>query len=247
MDPSKNGNRANQMAQEEEEGKVSIARRTFGAGLLLGGAGLLVAAARTAWADGTYLTAPPSAGKYPYDYKNAFPDGVGDFATSSEVGGDVFAPGMKPGDIFPADVTLFDESNKPHKVGEFLNGQPLILVFTLISAPKAMNQVAKFQKFVTEHKVKGRVVVLNVSQFGSALQPKTRMADSGRTIRVAAEEYGIRLPLYWAENDIYSAKGLTNRLRIRDLPTFMVIEPGGRLAKIYGSNHATWAPGDLAA
>ncbi|HET9579583.1 MAG TPA: hypothetical protein VFP44_17250 [Usitatibacter sp.] len=246
MDPSTNGNRDDEIAEEGEAG-FNAGRRRFGAGLLIGGAGLLAAAARSAWADSTYMTAPPSAGKYPYTYRNTFPEGVGDFATTAEVGGDVFAPGMKPGDTLPADMTLFDESNKPHKVAEFLNGEPLILVFTLISAPKAMQQVAAFQKFVGQHKVKGRVVVLNVSQFGSSLQPKTPMADSGRTMSVAAKEYGIRLPLYWAENDIYSAKGLTNRLRIRDLPTFVVIQPDGRVAKVYGSDHVAWSPGDLAA
>lgn len=241
MDRSTNVNRARDIADEEKD-SFRAGRRRF-AGLLLGGIGIVSGIAR---ADSTYMTAPSNAGKYPYDYKNTFAGGVGDFASSSEVGGDVFAKGMKPGDLFPSDVTLFDENDKPHKIGEFLQGEPLILVFTLISAPAVMKQVAKFQSFLGAHKVKGRVAVLNVSQFGSALQPKTPMADSGRTVRLAAREYRIRLPLYWAQNDIYSASGLTNRLRIRDLPTFMVIEPNGRLAKIYGSNHATWSAHDLA-
>lgn len=208
-------------------------------------AGLLAGVSSAA--SDVYLSAPKSGLANAYVYHNTFPDGVGDFASSAEVGGDVFAAGLQPGDKFPLEVKIQDENNQEHTIASLTEKGPLILVLALVSAPKVMEQVASFQNFVKSSGSHTQIAVVNVGQFGSTLQPKTPMADSGRTIKVAAQQYGITLPFYWAENDIYSANGFTNRLRARDLPAIYVIGKDGKVARVYGSDHTKWASGDLVA
>jgi hypothetical protein len=110
-----------------------------------------------------------------------------------------------------------------------------------------MQRVVEFQSFVKSSKAEPQIIVVNVGQFGSSLQPKTPMADNGRTVKVAAKEYGITLPFYWVENDIYSAKGFTNLLRARDLPTVYVIGKDGKIVREFRSAHTKWGAEDLAA
>lgn len=199
-----------------------------------------------ALAQGAQPSTSADSGKYPYTYHNSFKKGVGDFVATDEVGGDVFAPSIKPGDSFPVDVTIYDEKNQPHKIREFLQkDRSLILVLAFISAPRVMDQIIQFQKAEQASGTESSVVVVNVSQFGSSLQPNTPMADTGRTIDITAKEYGLTLPFYWVHNDIYSADGFTNKLRVRDLPTYIVINGNGKVAKVFGSDHTQWSAGDF--
>ncbi len=206
----------------------------------------VLVAATTRAASEVYLSAPKSDAAHPYVYHNVFPDGVGDFVSGQEVGGDVFAPGLQAGDKFPLDIKIQDENNQEHTLASFTEKGPLILVLALISAPEVMQRVADFQKFVKSTHPQAQIAVVNVGQFGSALQPKTPMADTGRTVKVAAKEYGITLPFYWVDNDIYSAAGFTNLLRARDLPTVYVIGKDGKIVREFRSAHTKWASEDLA-
>ncbi len=203
--------------------------------------------AASAVAADTYLAPSTSSDNASaYKYHNTFPAGVGDFATSKEVGGDVFAKGLKPGDKFPLDVTVFDENNKPHKLSELVHpGKPLILAMAFISAPAVMKDLAQFQKAVKAESPGSDVILVNVSQFGSALQPGTIMANTGRTIKVVGKDYGLTLPFYWVHNDIYAADGFTNRLRVRDLPTYFVVNGKGKIVRIFGSDHKQWKAADF--
>ncbi|WP_298357136.1 hypothetical protein [Rhodoblastus sp.] len=228
----------------------SVSRKRGGAGGLQNRAALALVALLTATSSGmagdVYLSAPGNDKANPYVYHNTFPAGVGDFVSSAEVGGDVFAPGLKAGDTFPLDIKIQDQNDQGHALSSFTEKGPLVLVLALVTAPRVMQQVAAFQNFIKSSGSDAQVVVVNVGQFGAALQPKSPAADSGRTVRVAAQEYGITLPLYWVHNDIYSANGFTNRLRARDLPTVYVIGKDGKIQHVYGSVHTKWASGDLA-
>ncbi|HET9132185.1 MAG TPA: hypothetical protein VFO86_14615 [Terriglobia bacterium] len=197
-------------------------------------------------ASDVYLSAPKADAAHPYVYHNTFPKGVGDFVSSKEVGGDVFAPGLQVGDKFPLEIKIQDENNHEHTLASFAEKGPIILMLALVSAPEVMDQVAEFQKFVKASKPKAQIIIVNVGQFGSSLQPKTPMADNGRTIKVAAKEYGLTLPFYWVDNDIYSPTGFTNLLRARDLPTVYVIGKDGKIIREFRSAHTKWAPNDLA-
>ncbi len=229
----------------------SVSRERGGAGRLqnraaLGLVGLLAATSPGAAGD-VYLSAPRNDTTNAYVYHNAFPAGVGNFVSTAEVGGDVFAPGLKVGDKFPLDIKIRDENNQEHALSSFTEKGPLVLVLALVSAPKVMAQVGEFQNFIKSSGGDAQVVVVNVGQFGSVLQPKSPMADSGRTVKLAARQYGITLPFYWVHNDIYSADGFTNRLRARDLPTVYIIGQDGKIMREFGSAHTKWASGDLAA
>jgi hypothetical protein len=219
--------------------------RKVSTALALGLATLAAGAGARAASD-VYLSAPKTDAAHPYVYHNSFPDGVGDFVSSKEVGGDVFAPGLQAGDKFPLDIKIQDENNQEHTLSSFTEKGPLILMLALVSAPEVMGRVAEFQKFVKSNQPRAQVVVVNVGQFGSSLQPKTPMADNGRTVKVAAKDYGVTLPFYWVENDIYSPTGFTNLLRARDLPSVYVIGKDGKIIREFRSAHTKWADGDLA-
>lgn len=144
------------------------------------------------------------------------------------------------------DVTIYDENNKPHKISDLLHpGKPLIVAMAFISAPAVMRDLARFQKAVEKEAPGADVILVNVSQFGSALQPHTVMADTGRTIRITGRDYGLTLPFYWVHNDIYAADGFTNRLRVRDLPTYFVVNAKGKIVRIFGSDHNKWQAADF--
>lgn len=197
-------------------------------------------------AQGTYLAAPSGADEYPYAYHNTFPKGVGDFVSTAEVGGDVFAQGIEPGDSFPTDITIYDMKNEPHKISELIqNDRPLMLVLSLISSPTVMDDVARFQKIVDAENPESKIVLINVAQFGAKLQPDSRSSDTGRTLRIVADEHDLTLPFYWVDNDIYSADGFTNRLRARDLPTYVLLDSEGKVVRVYGSDHTQWAARDF--
>lgn len=221
--------------------------RKAGAVIALGFAGLLIGAGASQAASDVYLSAPKTDAAHPYVYHNSFPAGVGDFVSSKEVGGDVFAAGPQAGDKFPVDIKIHDENNQPHSIASFTEKGPLVLVLALVSAPEVMQRVADFQNFVKSNKMDVQIAVVNVGQFGSALQPKTPMADNGRTVKVAAKDYGITLPFYWVDNDIYSADGFTNLLRARDLPSVYVIGKDGKIIREFRSAHTKWGADDLAA
>ncbi len=225
----------------------SVVLRNACAVLALSVAATLAGAGSLRAASDVYLSAPKNDAAHPYVYHNTFPDGVGDFVSSKEVGGDVFAPGPQSGDKFPLDIKIQDENNQPHTIASFVEKGPLVLVLALVSAPEVMQRVAEFQTFVKSNKTDAQIAIVNVGQFGSALQPKTPMADNGRTVKVAAKEYGITLPFYWADNDIYSANGFTNLLRARDLPTVYVIGQDGKIVREFRSAHTKWGSDDLAA
>lgn len=230
--------------------KKFTSRKSVGLGgvltiLTIGLVGVLAGTSARAASD-VYLSAPKNDSAHPYVYRNTFPEGVGDFVSSREVGGDVFAAGLQPGDKFPLEIKIHDENNQEHALSSFAEKGSFVLVLALVSAPEVMQQVADFQSFLKSSKAQTNVVVVNVGQFGSALQPKTPMADNGRTVKVAAQQYGITLPFYWVENDIYSADGFTNRLRARDLPTVYVIGKDGKIVREFRSAHKQWASEDLA-
>jgi hypothetical protein len=224
----------------------SVGLRKVVAALALSFAAIMAGASSHAASD-VYLSAPKGDVAHPYVYRNPFPDGVGDFVSSQEVGGDVFASGLQPGDKFPLDIKIHDDSNQEHAISSFTEKGPLVLMLALVSAPEVMQRVVEFQSFVKSSKAEPQIIVVNVGQFGSSLQPKTPMADNGRTVKVAAKEYGITLPFYWVENDIYSAKGFTNLLRARDLPTVYVIGKDGKIVREFRSAHTKWGAEDLAA
>jgi hypothetical protein len=214
--------------------------------LLLGLVATLTAWVPSRAASDVYLSAPKNDAAHPYVYHNTFPEGVGDFVSSKEVGGDVFAPGLQVGDKFPLEIKIQDENNKEHTLASFAEKGPIILMLALVSAPEVMDRVTEFQKFVKASKPEGQIIIVNVGQFGSSLQPKTPMADNGRTIKIAAKEYGVTLPFYWVDNDIYSPTGFTNLLRARDLPTVYVIGKDSKIIREFRSAHTKWAPNDLA-
>lgn len=230
---------------KKDHRRSKVARKISGA-LILAATALLAVESPSSAASDVYLSAPKNDAAHPYVYHNTFPDGVGDFVSSKEVGGDVFAPGLQVGDKFPIEVKIQDENNKEHTIASFTEKGPIILVLALVSAPEVMDQVAEFQKFVKANKPQGQIILVNVGQFGSSLQPKTPMSDNGRTIKVAAKEYGLTLPFYWVDNDIYSPTGFTNLLRARDLPAVYVIGKDSKIIREFKSAHKKWAPNDLA-
>lgn len=233
--------KTNSTPELDDEGRERRAALRGVAGLV----GLFALSARATASN--YLSAPGASPRYPYTYRNSFPANVGDFPARTQVGGDVFAHGLKPGDKFPADITVLDEKNAKHSLAEFIGRKPLIVVLTLISAPEVMRKVATFQKFVERNnRIGANVIVIHVGQFGSVLQPNTPMANTGRTVRYVAQEYRITLPFYWVNNDIYSPNGLTNRLRVRDLPTIFLVGDSGRVVRVFGSSHTRWSSRDLA-
>lgn len=197
-------------------------------------------------AQGVYL-APSSASSSPasYTYHNTFPKNMGTFPTTKEIGGGVFAPGLKAGDAFPTSFTLYDEENKPHTMDSFLERKkPLVMVLTVTASPTVMRNIVKFQKTVQESKDHPDIVVVNVSQPSGALQKGSIEDNVGRTLRVVAQEYGMTLPFYWVKNDIYSPDGFTNLLRARSLPVYYVIDANGKIRKIFDSGHE-WSTADF--
>ena len=91
----------------------SVVLRNACAVLALSVAATLAGAGSLRAASDVYLSAPKNDAAHPYVYHNTFPDGVGDFVSSKEVGGDVFAPGPQSGDKFPLDIKIQDENNQP--------------------------------------------------------------------------------------------------------------------------------------
>lgn len=216
----------------------------------VGAAGLALARAPGVLAD-TYLSTPGNGSQpYPYGYVNTFPKGVGTYPTSEEVGGDVFALGPQAGNAFPTDITLYDENDHEVPLKNLMN-KPLVIACVLIAAPRVMKALEGFQKVAPALRERGyNVIALNVSDvYGVLLKTEAKLGyqvSTGRTIKATAPQYKIKLPFYYVNNDQYDPKGFTNRLRLRDLPTVYVLDKGGTIKKVFGSNHTHWSPKDFA-
>lgn len=169
----------------------------------------------------------------------------GSFPTADQVGGEVFPPGLQPGDEFPEDVVLYDSDGNETSFGEVARGQRTLLTFFITAAPASIEELKKIERFA-EDVEDLNVIFANSDVVGTALfgGSETQIPETVRTVNIVKNEENLATPVYVAPNNVFVPEGLSNRLGFRGLPTSYLIGEDGKVIRIFVGPH-DWSPGDL--
>lgn len=168
----------------------------------------------------------------------------GTFPTADLVGGEVFPKGLQPGDAFPMDVKLFDESGAEKNLGDITSGKRTLLVFFISAAPVSVAELSKIDKFVAADKSDTQVIFANADTVGVALMGAKPIAETVRTINLVKKENNLTSPIFVAPNNVLDPGGISNRLGFRGLPTSYLISKDGKVEKQFVGSRE-WKTGDL--
>lgn len=171
-------------------------------------------------------------------------DGV--FPTAAQVGGEVFAKTLGPGEKFPTDFEVYDINGNPVDLGKLVRGKKSIVVFFLSAIPVSVGELRNIQDFVDRESLGVQLLNINAGTVGVDLEggPSKAIPATARTLQGIKKEHGITNPLLLAPNDVLSENGLSNRLHFRGLPTIFVVSPEGKIEKVFaGPQH--WGKGDI--
>lgn len=160
-------------------------------------------------------------------------DGI--FPTADQVGGEVFPKGMQPGDPFPTDWELYDDTGKQVDVDKLIKGKRSVLAFFISGVPVSVAELKKLQSASKGNASDAQLLFINSDSVGTALTggPKQQLSETVRTVNIIKREEGIDTPMYVAPNDALSPEGLSNKLGFRGLPTVFVVDAEGKVEKIY--------------
>lgn len=160
-------------------------------------------------------------------------DGI--FPTADQVGGEVFPKGIQPGDSFPTDWDIYDDSGKKVDAGNLLKGKRTILAFFISAVPVSVEELKKLQAAKDKTGSDTQLLFVNADTVGAALEggPKSVITETVRTARLVKTEQGLKHPMYVAPNDALSPVGLSNKLGFRGLPTVFVIGADGKVENVY--------------
>lgn len=160
------------------------------------------------------------------------PDGK--FPTAEQVGGDVFPDGLKTGDKFPTDWDIYDANAEKASVGELIDGKRTILAFFISAAPVSVEELKKLEEAHDSGSQKDvQMLFMNADTVGTGLSGTDPIAETARTLRMIKREEGISTPMYVAPNNVFSEKGLSNRLGFRGLPTVFIIDAEGVVEEVF--------------
>lgn len=171
-------------------------------------------------------------------------DGV--FPTAAQVGGEVFAKTLGPGEKFPTDFEVYDINGNSVDLGKLLGIKRSIVVFFLSAIPVSVGELKNIQDFVDRNALDVQILNINAGTVGVNLEggPSKAISATAQTLQVIKKEQGITNPLFLAPNDSLSENGLSNRLRFRGLPTIFVVSPQGKIEKVFAGSKQ-WKKGDI--
>ena len=160
-------------------------------------------------------------------------DGI--FPTADQVGGEVFPKGIQPGDSFPTDWEIYDETGKKVDAAKLINGKRTILAFFISAVPVSVEELKKLQKAKDAADSDTQLLFVNADTVGAALEggPSSVLKETARTARLIKTEQGLKHPVYVAPNDALSPVGLSNKLGFRGLPTVFVVGKDGKVENVY--------------
>lgn len=171
-------------------------------------------------------------------------DGI--FPTADQVGGEVFPNATKPGDKFPTDITLYDESGKEMKLADVMKNKRTIVAFFITAVPTSVDEIKKLEQFVSADGLDVDLLLLNADTVGTALfgGPSQAIPATVQTVKFVKGEVGLKNPIYVAPNDALNPKGLSNRIGFRGLPTVFIVAADGTVEKVFVGPQQ-WKKGDI--
>ncbi|MDN5938182.1 MAG: peroxiredoxin family protein, partial [Salinisphaera sp.] len=159
------------------------------------------------------------------------------FPTAAQIGGEVFPDRMEAGDPFPTDWALYDESGEKVDVAALIDGKRTVFAFFTTAVPMSVHQVEALDSFVSRSGDDTQVLLINADTVGTALLGEPKLEATIRTVNTIKREQDVKAPMYVAPNDALSPTGLSNTLHFRSLPSVFVVDPQGKVERVYVGRH----------
>ena len=157
-------------------------------------------------------------------------DGI--FPTADQVGGEVFPDGLKEGDAFPTDWSIYDDHGKKTDVSQLIRGKRTVLAFFISAVPVSVEELKKLEK-VHNGSSKTQLLFVNTDLVGAGLLGGNRIEETAHTVRVIQREEKLKTSMFVAPNDALDPAGLSNKLGFRGLPTVYIVDAKGRVENVY--------------